>query len=254
MSIALMYHGLFDGDVDQHRIDAEDLPYGVSVSDFARHLTLIGEKSHGLIEEGKTIPDVVITFDDGHISNYDHAMSLLTDHNMKAQFFVTTAFIGERAHFCDWHHLREMADAGMVIGAHGHTHRFFEDLAPTDADNEFRQSKDLLSQALGREVDSMSFPGGRYSKCNLKQARDAGYRQIFGSVFGKIQASGADDPMPIRRIPVRISTTEQQFLHIINENRAMFFKAQATGNAKNILKKTLGNKLYHGLYKSLAGR
>ena len=252
MSVALMYHGLFAEGSDRHRIDAEDIPYGVSVENFRAQLQHIAKKTHGLMVLGQPTPDVVITFDDGHISNYDHAMALLAPHNMKAVFFVTTGFIGTRKHFCDWHHLREMADAGMVIGAHGHTHRFFEDLGAAEAEQEIRQSKDLLEQAIGREVDSMSFPGGRYSNCNVKQARDAGYRQIYGSVFGNIR--GANDSLPICRIPVRITTTEQQFLDIINENPATFLKARATSNAKNLLKKTIGNKLYHGLYKSLAGR
>ncbi len=252
MSVALMYHGLFDENSDRHRIDAEDMPYGVSLDNFRAQLLHIATKTHGLLVPDQPTPDVVITFDDGHISNYDHAMALLEPHGMQAVFFITTGFIGTRQHFCDWHHLREMADAGMVIGAHGHTHRFFEDLSAEDAEQEFRQSKDLLEQAIGREVDSMSFPGGRYSNCNLKQARDTGYRQIYGSVFGNIQQP--NDTRSICRIPVRITTTEQQFLDIINENPATFLKARATSNAKKLLKKTIGNKLYHGLYKSLAGR
>lgn len=254
MSVVLMYHALYHGD-ETDRIDAEDLPYAVSTSRFVAQLDALQGKRVGLLnEKTANLPDVVITFDDGHVSNYDIAMPLLAERGLSAYLFVTGDFIDARPHFCTGAQLRKMADAGMEIGSHGMTHRFFDDLDDAEADRELRQSMTELSDKCGADVRSISFPGGRYSQRTLELCRGAGYSSLFGSAIGTVQNKDLVAIPPINRVAIRRNTTIQEFDRIINADSLYYSLQKGKQSAKTLLKRTLGNKIYHGLYKSISAR
>jgi len=255
MSIVLMYHGIYRDAEDLQRISVEDQPYAISAETFRQQLDMLSAHDCGLMpEDGSSPPQIVLSFDDGHASNFDLAFPLLQEFNVKAYFFVTTDFIDHREHFCRWQDLCTMSDAGMVIGSHGKTHRFFEDMEKGEAVNEFNHSAERLQTELGKPATSISFPGGRYSVENLRQARHSGYEQIFGSRFGTIGSGEWLNGDALKRIPVRSSTSHEDFLKIISEDRLLYISEHIKFVTKNSIKKLIGNERYHALYKYAADR
>lgn len=255
MSIVLMYHALYRDDKDLQRITPEDRPYAVKVEDFLQQLAVLSEYNTGLLQASPSDnPEVLVTFDDGHVSNFDRALPLLADAGINAYFFVTSDFVDQRAHFCSSAQLREMSDAGMVIGAHGKTHRFFADLDDGDALIEFNASRELLECATGRKVDTLSFPGGRYKPQNLMQATSCGYREIYGSGFGAIAVKNGRCIAPVNRIPLKQNTSLDSFQQIVSGNRRYYACESAKSSCKVMLKRMLGNNRYHALYKIAAER
>ncbi len=72
-------------------------------------------------EEALPEKPVMITFDDGYLSNYTLAYPVLEETGAKANINVIASVIdsGEYAAFCSWEQLAEMADSGLVeIGSH----------------------------------------------------------------------------------------------------------------------------------------
>lgn len=252
MSVVLMYHSLYNG-VNTNSIDAEDLPYAVSTENFVAQLDRLKNKSIGLLTNN-AMPDVVITFDDGHVSNYDIAMPLLMERGLSAYLFVTGNFVGQRAHFCSAEQLAEMARNGIEIGSHGMTHRFFDDLADDEAERELRQSKQQLSDQCGQQVQSISYPGGRYNQRTLEITRRCGYSQLFGSSIGVLKHSDMSAPEPLKRVAIRRNTTLDEFDRMVNADTTYYAIEQSKQKAKTLVKRTLGNRLYHGLYKSISTR
>jgi len=254
MTIVLMYHGLYPGE-DTSRIDAEDLPYAVSAENFVAQLDRLHDKQVGLLNQNDTtMPDVIITFDDGHVSNYDIAMPLLAERGLNAYLFVTGEFVGKRAHFCQAEQLAKMANNGIQIGSHGMTHRFFDDLTDAEAERELRQSMEQLASQSGQPVQSISFPGGRYSQRTLEIARSAGYAQLFGSEIGALKHSDMSAVAPLKRVAIRRGTSLNEFDRMINNDAAYYAFEKTKQKAKTLVKRTLGNRLYHGLYKSISAR
>ena len=271
MSVVLMYHSLYEGD-DTSAIDAEDLPYGVSKENFIRQLDSIVKHRSGVFAPGDT-PDVVITFDDGHQSNLDIAVPLLLERDLSAYFFITTGFVDSRAGFLSSEGVAALANVpGMVVGSHGVTHQFFNDLCATAAHTELVESKAFLENITKHPCESMSFPGGRYNKRTLELLRSAGYTQWFGSDVGMVnalksfdsntdQVAAADSrllPMsgiqPLQRVAIRRTTQLNEFDRMITPDRSYYRSHIRRGQAKKILQKTLGNRLYYGLYKSVSAR
>jgi len=250
-----MYHALHpDGDVSA--VDIEDQPYAISVSTFKRHLEQIKDYKVGLLSDDTADdpPDVVITFDDGHVSNHELALPLLKQYKVPAYFFVTTDFIESRAHHCRPEMLKDFTEAGMVVGSHGVSHRFLADLSPEDAKRELVHSRATLETWLGEDVTSISYPGGRYNEQTLALTLDAGYRQVFDSRFDSISATDLADKKALARVAIRRSTTDQEFQSMIARKAAYYRRVQGTQWLKQSVKRVLGNRLYHGLYKSITAR
>lgn len=258
MTVALMYHGLYTDDTDLARIDAEDQPYAVSKAEFEAQLKILKALKTGVA--GDQWPEIIVTFDDGHVSNYEIAFPMLAEAGIPAYFFITTDFIEGRSHFCQPRHLREMHEAGMIIGSHGKSHRFFADLEDCEAVLEFEESRRAIESFIGGPVESISFPGGRYQKNNLEQARRAGYREIYGSGFGvigrfpvKSGESGAPEKA-LERIAIRNTTDIDTFKKIVHRDSAYYRREGAKVRGKELLKRILGNQRYHALYKYAAER
>lgn len=271
MSVVLMYHSLYTGN-DTSNIDDEDLPYAVSKDSFTRQLDLIAQKPSG-IYNNSTLDKVVITFDDGHESNLHMAVPLLLERGLSAYFFITSGFVDSRPGFMSSPEVLELSNtAGMIVGSHGVTHRFFNDMTPDEALNELKESKALLETLTNHPCESMSFPGGRYNKSVLNQMKSAGYTQWFGSDVGMVDVSKQLEnavpkgdgyhknlvPMsgskPLNRVAIRRTTDINEFERMISPDPAYYRSQIRRSQAKKIIQRTLGNRLYYGLYKSVSAR
>jgi len=216
--VSLMYHGLFTDEAEQLRtIDLPDRPYAVSAATFERHLDLMAEAGLTIIDP-QALPGplpargVVLTFDDGHASNATLAVDILVRRGLKAVFFATSDFIGARPHFCSWGQLRDMAQAGMLIGSHGRTHRFFDDMSDTEASAEFKVSRERLEQGTGQKVDQISFPGGRYKRAQLQLGKAEGYTLFYTSQVGVHREAALVSGAEVSRIAVRQGTDDTRFM------------------------------------------
>ena len=303
MSVVLMYHGIFP-DNNPDVIDAEDLPYALSVSDFTRQLDLLAQSDVGLYDQSK-MPEVVITFDDGHASAIELAAPLLLERELPAYFFVTTDFINQRDGFMSGDELAELSRMrGMCIGSHGVTHRFFDDLNSSESLDELISSKRALESWCEARCDSLSFPGGRFSPQTLAQLLEAGYTQWFGSEIGlvdtdrlheggehvgtgsllpselknAVENGHVDDSLeresdatlsassdrwqlaalrgqqPLERVAIRRNTQLPEFRRIMCQDLNYFRQKRRNSQVKQLIRSVVGNRLYHGLYKSILAR
>lgn len=123
---------------------------------------------------------IVLTFDDGHCSNVEIALPALRARGLRAVFFITTDWIG-RPGFMTPEQIRALDAAGMLLGSHGASHRYFADLSPAELENELRRSAAALESILGRPVDALALPGGRNHPRLPALAARLGYRHVFTS-------------------------------------------------------------------------
>ena len=143
---------------------------------------------------------VIIAFDDGYESVYTEALPVLERLGFKAMVFIPTGYLGRRN---DWDHqllgrkhkhltraqLVELDRLGWLIGSHGISHTDLTRLDRVRLREELIRSKGLLSDILGKEVDWVSFPFGRYNRRTVEMALECGYRAALVPGASRIQTT-----------------------------------------------------------------
>ncbi|MHB1459389.1 MAG: polysaccharide deacetylase family protein [Armatimonadota bacterium] len=210
----LMYHALVEGERTGGIGSSEDPVYSIEKEQFEAHIRQLTAKGYESILlrdvitriSGKGIlppKSVMITFDDGHVSNLTLAIPILEKHKCHAEFFITTGYVGKPG-YLDRKQIKSLQKAGMGIGSHTVSHPMLDELEPSRIQEELGDSKKFLEELLGEEVIGLSVPGGRINSTVRAIAHDAGYRTILTSKSG-VNGRG-QDLFNLKRIPVRRST------------------------------------------------
>lgn|SRR3990167_3069046 len=152
--------------------------------------------------------NVLLTFDDGFLSNYHVAWSILRTLKIPALFFVSTDFInlterdqqrdfvqnrlylqGDSPHWKNmtWDHLRALRDQGHTIGSHTCSHA---DLSQVESESilirEIKESRDILEAQLQVKIEHFAVPYGRLEHMNLRafSIAKAHYPYIYSGIRG----------------------------------------------------------------------
>jgi peptidoglycan/xylan/chitin deacetylase (PgdA/CDA1 family) len=154
---------------------------------------------------------VVITFDDGLADFYTHAWPCLRRHSFPATLFVATGFVGgTSAWLADlgegerpmltWEQIRELSEAGIECGAHGHEHVQMDLVSARRAWSEITRSRDALEPVTGRPL-SFAYPHGYYSGRLERQVAQAGFASACA--VKDALSSPDDDRFAIARALIR---------------------------------------------------
>lgn len=181
LTFALIYHDV----ADRRELDTVGFPgpvanvYKLGRDRFKAHLEAIA--SAGL-QCGLLAPQTttMLTFDDGGASSPWIATEL-ERHGWRGTFFIVTSRIGTPG-FMDADAVRELARRGHAIGSHSHTHpAYMARLPPGAVAEEWRTSRDHLTDVLGAAPRTAAVPGGSVSAAVTAGAAAAGYEYLFTS-------------------------------------------------------------------------
>lgn len=142
------------------------------------------------VSQGLPGQHFLLTFDDGHVSDYESAFPLLLQMDCIAAFFLITDKIDTNG-FLSWTQVRELHNAGMTIGSHTRTHPDMRCLTLSQQREELLSSRFYLEDKLGAAVTTFSFPFGRFNMDIVKLAWDAGYHTVCTSKHGLTQLPGS---------------------------------------------------------------
>lgn len=254
--LVLMYHGIHESREARGRFDPR---YSLKPDQFATQLSCLSQLGLAgwmpVAGEALVAPEapadrhmVLISFDDGDVSNLERALPMLQEAGLAAVFFITRSFVGQRG-MITHAGLRELADAGMVIGSHGLSHRFLNTLSPDALAIELSSSRDFLQQAIGRPVSLLSLPGGRGGPREIRAAHEAGYRSVLGSRPGNNQATPPGGL--IDRVVITRQTDQQAFAQLIRWQGPAVWRQCARYRVLGWPRRLLGDRGYDQLRRAL---
>lgn len=250
----LMYHALEDAEHPAGAKNPGEQLYVLQVKQFREQMEFLRQEGFQtiLLDELISMPlwpkkAIALTFDDGHESNYTLALPILQEFGFKAEFFITTGWIGTN-HFLTPNQILKLHKAGMGIGSHSVSHPYLNDLSNREIENELIKSKTTLEGIINDEVTGFSAPGGRVKKPTiLTIPGEFGYKSLYTSKPGIFKKGGSTLSIP--RFAIKENTSKKDFSNIVN----LTFSTLAKINIKNTflycLKILLGNKGYEFLRK-----
>jgi peptidoglycan/xylan/chitin deacetylase (PgdA/CDA1 family) len=175
---------------------------------------------------GPPLPErpVVITFDDGFADFHSTALPELEAHHLASTLYVTTGYLGGTAGWLSREReqdrpmlrpeqLHDVAERGVEIGAHSHTHPRLDELSAADSRAEIHRSKEVLEQELQRPVTSFAYPHGCYSRRVQEQVIEAGYTS--STAVRHAMSSTEDDVFALARVMVLADTTTEDLERLL---------------------------------------
>ncbi len=128
---------------------------------------------------------VLLTFDDGFLSDYTHVYGQCMEAGLIPGFmsFIPVDSVGAPGRMT-WEMIAELDRAGVAIGSHGMAHVDLTAVRDGELDRELALSKSTLEERLGRPVPHFAFPYGRFSRRVWDAALRAGYTHLFTIQLG----------------------------------------------------------------------
>jgi peptidoglycan/xylan/chitin deacetylase (PgdA/CDA1 family) len=193
--------------------------------------------------------EVAITFDDGCETDLLSAAPILKGHNFGATFFVVSGFVGKSGYLSQ-SQVRELAALGFEIGCHSMTHPYLPDLDDAGLRHEIVDAKVVLEQMLGKPVQHFSCPGGRYDSRAMQMAENAGFVTVSTSVP---RANTAEtNKLSLNRVAIMRGMKASDFQQLCRGES--LWKLGLRNEARNRVKRLLGNAIYDRLRSSLLDR
>lgn len=252
----LMYHHLQkDGTFDSRKLGGVIIDPGKFEKQMlylkaAGYHTISLEQLRDFVLHNSPLPSkpIVITFDDGYLSNYTYAYPVLKKLGMKAEINIIVSYVPEEdskqnhgvyvPHFT-WKQAKEMSDSGIIeieshtydlhsyrsnghkkipmvmgpviIDGHLETMAQYKERLYTD----FLRSREIIKEKLGKAPISLAYPFGSGNDISNDIAKKVGFEMAFGIKEG-VNYYG-DNIMQLKRITVRDSDTGQDIVAKINK-------------------------------------
>jgi peptidoglycan/xylan/chitin deacetylase (PgdA/CDA1 family) len=166
-----------------------DPVYSISLIQFEYYLNWIHSKKitcanweNILKNKYSSNDEIAISFDDGHLSDYELAIPLLTHFKIDACFFIIADIIQKDQNARE--RIKKISDLGFTIGSHGLTHKKLTKLNYNEQKNELIESKKIIEDCIGKKIHFIAFPKGRYNDLIIDLCKKAGYSKSF-STFNK---------------------------------------------------------------------
>ena len=245
--LVLTYHAVFADEKDWAAQPASDRWYSLKQDQFRvqmEHLVQNGYRTlllHEFLEGEFPEKSLVLTFDDGHDSNFHVVLPILKQFGLRAEFFITVANVGLPG-FMTWEELKLLQEAGMSVQSHGLHHQPLTGLDVDMLRDDLRVSKKLLEQYLGSPVNYFAIPGGFADERVYLEILNAGYRAICNSEPGL-----ASKGKVIARVPVMHSTSLATFSDLADRKLASLGRMSAQRRLAKAAKSLLGLRRYEAL-------
>jgi peptidoglycan/xylan/chitin deacetylase (PgdA/CDA1 family) len=160
--------------------------------------TILPDQLHDYLVYGKKLPKkpIMLTFDDTKLDQYTAAIPEMNKYGFKGVFFIMTVSIG-KANYMSKAQIKELSDAGHVIGSHTYDHQNVKKYQGDDWLTQIEKPTKTLREITGKEVKYFAYPFGLWNKEAIPELKKRG----FTSAFILAEKRDENDPLfTIRRI------------------------------------------------------
>jgi len=178
--------------------------------------TILPDELYDYLTKGTPLPSkpVMLSFDDTDLEQYSIAYPEMQKYHFKGVFFIMTVSLN-RPHYMSSQQVKELSDAGNVIGSHTWDHHNVKQYKGKDWEIQIDKPTKLLESITGKPIRYFAYPFGLWNKQAIPELK----KRNFVAAFQLITQRDNDDPLyTIRRmiVPGYWSLTTLQ--HSMNKN------------------------------------
>ena len=135
--------------------------------------------------EGRALPahPIVISFDDGYLSQYTRAYETLLRYHWPGVENLEVNFLQPAGGLRPWR-IRKMIAAGWEIDAHTLTHPDLTRIGDTQLQREVAGSRAVIRRDFHIPVNFFCYPAGRYDARVIAEVRSAGFLGATTTTYG----------------------------------------------------------------------
>ena len=171
---------------------------------------------------------VVLTFDDGNISDLTTTAPILNGHGFGATFYITSGWVGKPGRL-NWEQVKELHDQGFDIGNHSASHPNMLHISEDEIREQIISFDEVCAEHGIPKATSFAYPGGHHDRRMVKALATEGYLTARRAVSpeyplydrggpGPLYNPSEDDPFLIPGAYVRgnLSSSDQEFEEVLS--------------------------------------
>lgn len=204
-----------------HDVGEKYTDMGTDWDTIRMHLEIVKKYGYKLVDNiTERYGQIMICFDDGWAGIYE-VKSFFSEIGVFPTIFIAVDLIGKPG-YLTLEEIKEMQDVGFHFEGHSWSHRDLTTFDEKELEHEIIDSKKELSKMLGKEIEAICFPQGRFSDNVLRCCVNAGYSKLYSSITG-----GYFDLLEKKGIICRNlvqSVSNKEFSYMLNATSMFFVK------------------------------
>jgi peptidoglycan/xylan/chitin deacetylase (PgdA/CDA1 family) len=160
--------------------------------------TILPDEYYAYLNTDAPLPEkpIMISFDDTEYNQYAVAAPTLKKYGFKAVYFIMTVSLG-RPNYMTRAQVRELAEAGNVIGSHTWDHHNVKKYTGKDWETQIEKPTKTLEEITGKKIEHFAYPFGLWNPEAFPELKKRGMK----SAYSLSEKRDQNDPLfTIRRI------------------------------------------------------
>jgi len=142
--------------------------------------TILPDQLFDYLAYGAAIPEksVILTFDDNDLDQYTVAYPELKKYGFKGVFFIMTVSMN-KPRYMSKEQIRELSDAGHVIGSHTWDHKNVKKYEEGDWPVQIEKPSRQLEEITGKKIEYFAYPFGLWKPEVIPGLKQRGMKAAF---------------------------------------------------------------------------
>jgi peptidoglycan/xylan/chitin deacetylase (PgdA/CDA1 family) len=183
----LVYHKVEPNPKDVWTVSPDDLDAQLEILSAAPYSPIHPTQLLQHLRFGTPLPKqaVLVTFDDGYVSNAEHALPLLKKHSLTALMFLPTAYLGGvnewdggQTPILSAEELRAIDSTHVCFGLHSHRHTMYRDMELSDIVADVQQGQATFAEQNIPFLPMLAYPYGRDPRGKTKAAASNAFKAL----------------------------------------------------------------------------
>jgi peptidoglycan/xylan/chitin deacetylase (PgdA/CDA1 family) len=141
---------------------------------------ILPDQLYDYLTRGAELPSkpIMLTFDDTDLDQFTIVAPELKKYGYKAVYFIMTVSLG-RPHYMSSDQVKQLSDAGNVIGSHTWDHHNFKKYQGKDWELQIDKPTKKLEEITGKKITYFAYPFGLWNAEGIPELKKRGFKAAF---------------------------------------------------------------------------